>query len=445
MKEVFLILTSCIVCWCPLYGQSSPAWQLLPNAPVASRHNDVFFVTPEMGWIVNGAGEIYRTEDGGESWNRQLHLEDSHFRSVGFIDPLKGWAGNIGEGEFGTSDTTALYQTLDGGTTWTPQNEFTGPKPKGLCGMFVVNDSMVVGVGRVRGPSFFVKSTDGGETWVSKDMSAYAAGLIDVYFFTPESGIAVGLTNVDHEQSSGVVLVTSDGGETWETHFTTSRTGEWGWKISFPSNQVGYVSLQRNSQTPIYFLKTTDGGASWEEKIFYQSYYFVQGIGFIDETTGWIGGNSTYPTLETTDGGETWHSADFGARVNRFRFLGDSLAYAVGREVYKFDRTTSVGITDQRPTVREPFKLYPNFPNPFHPQTTIEYALSEPAPVLLTIFDITGRQRKVLVVKSMQPPGRYRIDWDGTDEFGQKVPSGVYFYSLNTGSNSYTRRMVALK
>lgn len=437
----FFLLIACSTT--SLLAQTLPSWQLLPDAPVVSRHNDAYFVTPDMGWIVNGSGEIFRTDDGGANWQRQLKQDQSHFRSVGFINDQEGWAGNVGAGEFGTTDATALYQTLDGGQTWTPYTDFEGPQPEGLCGMQVVNDSMVVGVGRVRGPSFFIKTTDGGATWISKDMSAHAVGLIDVYFFNPDVGIAVGLTNADHEQSSGVILHTADGGETWETRFTTTRTGEWFWKISFPSDQVGYISLQRNSQTPIYFVKTTDGGATWEEKIFYQSYYFVQGIGFINETTGWIGGNSSFPSMQTTDGGETWYSADFGSRVNRFRFLGDSLGYAVGRSVYKLDLKTSVGIADERPAAESRSTLYPNYPNPFSPATTIAYALDEPASVTLSIFDITGRRIRTLVHQAQQP-GQYSIEWNRTDGLGRTVPDGVYFYTLDTGSNLYTRKMVAL-
>ena len=443
MKKLVLAL---IVLWSSsAYSQSSPAWLTLPNAPVVGRHNDAYFVSPEMGWIVNGDGDIFGTNDGGDSWELQFHQGTAHFRAVGFADASKGWAGNVGEGEFGATDTTAIYQTLDGGTTWTPQVEFEGPVPKGICGLNVVNDSTIVGVGRVRGPSFFVKSTDGGQTWTSKDMSAHAAGLIDVYFFTPDHGIAVGLTNSFHPESSGVVLATTDGGETWEKRITTSRTGEWAWKISFPSDQVGYVSLQRNSESPIYFLKTVDGGATWEEKILFQSYYFVQGMGFITETMGWAGGNSTFFTLQTLDGGESWFSAGFGARVNRFRFLGDSLAYAVGRSVYKYTAETSVGLEeDIGPFVHQRSILHPSYPNPFHQNTTISYSLSGEEPVELSIFELTGRLIKVLV-RARQPPGVHNAYWDGRDELGRDVPDGVYFYTLKTGNTSITRKMIALR
>ena len=306
-----IMITIALSSNCATYAQTTSGWQTLGNAPVVSRHNDVYFVTPNIGWIVNGSGQILKTVDGGNSWLGQFSQSTTHFRSVGFLDSFNGWAGNVGFGEFGTTDTTVMYHTINGGTTWSPFNTFTGPRPQGLCGMYVLNDSVIVAVGRVRGPSFFTKTTDGGSTWISKDMSAHAAGLIDVYFFDPDSGYAVGLTDVDHSNSSGIVLFTSDGGETWEERFKTERTGEWCWKISFPSRKVGYVSLQRNSGTPIYFLKTSDGGETWESKLFSNSYYFVQGIGFVTEQLGWIGGNSSFPAFQTTDGGETWQRADF--------------------------------------------------------------------------------------------------------------------------------------
>src|SRR5690606_29256452 len=137
----------------------------------------------------------------------------------------------------------------------------------------------------------------------------------DVYFPHPDTGFAVGLTNEEHSLSRGVVLATTDGGETWETRFTTTRTGEWSWKLSFPTRNTGYASLQRNSRSPIYFLKTTDGGETWEEKLFTSGYYFVQGIGFVDENTGWLGGNTAEPAYQTTDGGETWTPLDIGVRL----------------------------------------------------------------------------------------------------------------------------------
>ncbi len=414
-------------------------WQELPNAPTTSRHNDVYFVTPDLGWIVNGAGQIYRTDDGGTSWTLQLDQPGSHFRSVGFLDARRGFAGNVGTGEFGTTDPAPLYETHDGGAFWSPITGFDGPTPAGLCGMHVVNDSTVVAVGRVRGPAFFTRTTDRGQTWQSVDMSAYAAGLIDIYFTHPDSGFAVGLTDTEHERSRGIVLQTTDGGATWTPRHTSTRTGEWAWKLSFPSRRVGYVSLQRNSQTPIFFLKTTDGGHTWQEKLFTTNYYFVQGIGFITETHGWIGGNSSSPVYATTDGGETWHTERLRPRLNRFRFLGDSLGYAVGRSVHKLANWTA---TPAEPVPEAPtLWLYPNVPNPFTAQTTLRYDLDAPGTVDLAIYDALGRRVRTLVT-GRQPAGLHTIPWDGTDDAGRPLPSGVYFSRLRTASALHARALI---
>ena len=110
-----------------------------------------------------------------------------------------------------------LYYTEDGGLSWSPFNDFNGPFPKGLCGIQVINDSALYAVGRVRGPGFFVKTLDRGANWTSYNFNQYVsvAGLIDLHFFSPDTGFIVGLTNVEHTQSRGIVLKTTDGGETW--------------------------------------------------------------------------------------------------------------------------------------------------------------------------------------------------------------------------------------
>ncbi len=416
-------------------------WQTLSSVPILTRYNDVHFVTAATGWIVNGSGQIYRTTNGGATWEKQFEQSTAHFRSIGFLDSLHGWAGNVGPGEFGASDSTVLYHTNDGGQSWAPMTTFLGPKPRGLCGMHVVNDSVICAVGRVRGPAAFARTTNAGRTWQARDMNALAAGLIDVYFFNADTGLAVGLTNVNHDNSSGVVLFTSDGGATWEKQFTTRRTGEWCWKISFPTRRIGYVSLQRNSQSPIYFLKTSDGGRTWEEKLFSSNYYFVQGIGFIDARHGWIGGNSSQPTYETRDGGETWQSAGFGARINRFRFLGDTLGYAVGRTVYKYSHQSTTVATASSPLT---FALSQNYPNPFNPSTSIRYHLPKAGRVSLTIYDLAGRVIERLLDET-QAAGEHTVVWDAHDQEGNLLSAGVYLYRIQSAEFTASRKMVLLR
>lgn len=91
-----------------------------------------------------------------------------------------------------------------------------------------------------------------------------------------------------------------------------------------------------------------------------------------------------------------------------------------------------------------PVALRQNVPNPFNPATRIGFSLSEPAPVTLTVYDARGRRVKTLVDASLGA-GAHDVVWDGCDEGGSPVGSGVYFYRIETGSFVASRKMVLLK
>ena len=85
-----------------------------------------------------------------------------------------------------------------------------------------------------------------------------------------------------------------------------------------------------------------------------------------------------------------------------------------------------------------------NYPNPFNPVTTISYDIAKDGDVVINIFNIRGQRVKTLVDEYHQI-GRYVVDWNGTDDNGRNVSSGVYFYQMKTGTYTSTRRMVMLK
>jgi hypothetical protein len=88
--------------------------------------------------------------------------------------------------------------------------------------------------------------------------------------------------------------------------------------------------------------------------------------------------------------------------------------------------------------------LHPNQPNPFNPQTTIQFALRNAGPASLEVFDVTGRRVTTLLRGSLDA-GPHRIAWNGTDASGRSVASGVYLYRLKSGDFEQTRRMLLLK
>jgi hypothetical protein len=86
-----------------------------------------------------------------------------------------------------------------------------------------------------------------------------------------------------------------------------------------------------------------------------------------------------------------------------------------------------------------------NHPNPFNPITTIPFSLLEPDRPVIRIFDIAGRQVKALLQGVQYDAGPGQVPWNGRDDSGIVLPSGVYFYRLDVQNFSETRRMILMK
>ncbi len=88
--------------------------------------------------------------------------------------------------------------------------------------------------------------------------------------------------------------------------------------------------------------------------------------------------------------------------------------------------------------------LHPNYPNPFNPSTTISYDMASRGRARINIFSIDGRLVRSLVDAIMEP-GRYTTSWDGSDNAGRRVSSGIYLYRMETADLLETRRMMLIK
>ena len=90
------------------------------------------------------------------------------------------------------------------------------------------------------------------------------------------------------------------------------------------------------------------------------------------------------------------------------------------------------------------YYLNQNYPNPFNPSTTIEYGLLESGEVLLRIYNSLGQEVRSFV-KTSQQPGVYKIIWDGKNNEGVSVPSGIYFYEISVNNFNQIRKLLILK
>lgn len=107
-------------------------------------------------------------------------------------------------------------------------------------------------------------------------------------------------------------------------------------------------------------------------------------------------------------------------------------------------QVTDVGDNDPVTNLPKGFELRGNYPNPFNPSTTIEYALPKRMHVTIDIYNTLGQLVRQLV-NSEKPAGEHLVEWDGTDNSGANVSTGIYFYRVQGDSFAQSRKMVLLK
>lgn len=103
----------------------------------------------------------------------------------------------------------------------------------------------------------------------------------------------------------------------------------------------------------------------------------------------------------------------------------------------------TTGVTEHA-DIPKNFTLEQNYPNPFNPSTSIRYSLPKDVNVRLALYDVLGRELRVLR-NGPQRAGEYSLNWDGRDEAGNALPSGVYFYRLETGDVRMTRKLILMR
>jgi photosystem II stability/assembly factor-like uncharacterized protein len=365
-----------------------------PHQPNGARFEDLYTFDDKSGYGIDYSGHLYGFN---KDSNWTLIISDSSgaryndTRSVAFLTKDQGWIGLL-------NNKVPLLKTNDGGKSWQVV-PMPSPSPMGICGLSLVNDTLLFGAGAFdvglfgdsNAKTVVIKTIDGGATFTCIDMSPYASSLVDCRFTDRNNGLVTGTAGgKNYHEGNAVVLKTTDGGNSWKSVYRSERIGEQGWKIFFRTPTKGYVALQSPSKVGItynmYILKTTDGGETWKEIVIGHGTRNVspQGVCFADAMNGIVGGYSD-SVFTTTDGGESWEqfSTQKIRGINRSRRINDTASYVIASQVLAFGKNaaSTVARIDKAKTT-------PPYPNPAKEFVKIE--LQPEGRCIIDIIDSKG-------------------------------------------------------
>ena len=284
--------------------------------------NKLYFVDDYTGYFTKqNSTKIFKTTDGGETWKAIPSLSDKIY-TFHFINTQFGFcAGTQG----------VIYKTSNGGESW----EWAGFQ-KGkvastdIYGIYFINNSIGFATGHY---GRIVKTTDGGKTWKEYASSYSTIRQLKVLSDSLLFGLA-GTT----------IIKSNDGGNSWATIETTHSTGDIE-KIDFLNEATGYYIAKNNEATTTIY-KTSDGGKTWIANQFQSklSNNNITSLHFTDHTTGFISGGiiGNYATYKTTDGGTTWQKVN-DLNFTSIKFISQYTGY--GHTLNKLYKTTDGGET----------------------------------------------------------------------------------------------------
>jgi photosystem II stability/assembly factor-like uncharacterized protein len=448
--------------------------------------SDVYFSSPDTGWVADIDGAISQTTDGGTTWT-QLNGRSTRFAFAGahrawgitgsglIVSTDDGWHTYRSYSQAVTTGTlwavsaldsnlavacgvnSLVVGTKDGGKTWT---QYYNPGSLNyLMDILHKSESEIWAVGQA---GTLVHSADGGASW--SDSTLNDPWLSGIAFATADTGYIV--------SSSGKLYRTSDAGKTWSAH-TTFGTAALD-RIVFSRPTLGWIvgdnGVHRSTDCGetwqhVYELRgapldvaaigdrvwfpsvndvvySTDAGSTWTARTVFpvgSTIYDVRSLAFADENSGWVASNSGR-ICRTTNGGESWSlESDMNDRpLFGIRFAGLQGGWAVGGggAILHFNGVTSSVPEDDKADVPMQIVLSQNYPNPFNPSTTIKYELPTRSHVTLTVFNTLGQQVATLVEGEMEA-GFHQAVFDASG-----LASGVYLYRLQAGSFVETRKLV---
>ena len=449
MKYLFLILFFIII-----INLSAQEWTNISPFPANNIGILGNFISSEKGWIFQGssdsAKDIYFTEDGGQNWEIIYSLEDSleFFTTLNMIDSLHGWATKMWiNNQYPYNHFKYYLKTTDGGYSWDIMNEYI-PDLNYAYPFYFVDQDIGFFCGSSDSLNFsasIYKTIDGGFNWYLTETPAvydpypYLVNysVVKFFFLDDNNGWAACAALIDF----GLSLFTIDGGENWEVgiepgppnvydiHFVNPDYGGAVGRNAFYS--FVYIT-ENNFQTILYSY------GSWASEMG----QFAKAICFQNDSTIWVTGSPgiIYCSIDAGATFEVFQIID--ADLNTIQFFGNT-GYLFGSQNALLQYIEPLAI-DNGMGILQGLNVIA-YPNPFNPEINIAFNLPEDGKVELSIYNIKGQKIKTLTHDEFTK-GDHSFVWNGNDESGKSVSSGVYIYKLKVnGKIEGTKKMLLLK
>ncbi|NOY59353.1 MAG: T9SS type A sorting domain-containing protein, partial [Calditrichaeota bacterium] len=358
-----------------------------------------------------GIGQVWKSTDKGNSWQKiSGGLPDG--RPDLILDPASGSPGS--RTLYVASYGNGVYKSTNSGTSWSAINNGLGANAR-YAWEISINPSnaqeLYLGLNTFGAGGGLYKSTNSGANW-TKLSNFPTYDVLSIKFDTANNYVYVAATDNFDWSMRGGLYRSADAGNTWIKIFDQPRVAD--------------MEIHPTNPDILYAVS--------------QSWYSV-----------WI--ETLQPGIyRSLDGGHTWENitANLGHTFILFIKLNPNnpsqlFAGTGGAGLWLTDNALATKVEKERGNITTTFHLEQNYPNPFNNSTSITFTLPGKAYIELSIYDVSGRLIRTPLQGEFES-GLHVVSWDGNDNLGIAVSSGVYFYKLQTsGDLKRVGKMLLLK
>ena len=381
-------------------------------------------VNDDVAWVCGASGKVLRTTNKGQNWTNVSGTIPTTLALYNIF----AWDANIAVVTGVSGANTSIYQTSNGGTTWTLANTHAGFGDD--LYMSSATDAYFIG-DPIAGNWDLLKSTNGGLNWASWTTlpTTNTSGTYNNAAFFQGTQVwfeSVGLSTIHYSSNMGANW-------TSQTIPLSEITA-----IQFTSPTRG---LAGGSSTSPGLLSTTNAGTNWSTLTSPYPTNSISGIVGAG-TTWWVSQQGLGISISTNDG--TSFSTAYTAPAGNFYHMTKSRAGATiwavrsNGGISRYGQPI-LGINPISNTAPDNYMLSQNYPNPFNPVTKINFAIPKSGLVTIKIYDLLGKEVQTLV-NEVKNAGSYSVDFNGSE-----LSSGIYFYKINVNGFSDIKKMTLIK